>query len=366
MHKKILISAGGTGGHIYPAQGLAQQLKKHSSQHEILFVAGGLHTNRYFERVLFPYQEVACSLLLSKNPLKVGKGIWNLIRGVYQSLKIIRQFKPDVVVGFGSYYTVPTLLAAKIAKIPIVLHEANSIPGKANKWLASYVDCIGVHFPSTCHLLGKKAIEVGMPLREGYRRSSLSKNEARAYFQLDPDVPTLLIFGGSQGAQAINHLMKSCIQDGAQLSVQLIHLTGNEQNVEEFTQFYQEYGIKACVKAFEKQMNLAWQAADIFMGRSGASTVAEAMEFEVPGILIPYPYATDNHQEINANFLAQTVKGGVKYREKELTSTKLKHILTQCLQSYYINQMREAIHSYKTRSAKMDLCQVVLNIAKKE
>ena len=151
--KKVVITAGGTGGHLYPAQALAQQLKKLSPSREVLFVAGGLLTSRFFNRDQFNFEEVACSPLLSRNPLKVLKGLKNLVRGTSQTVAILKRFKPDVVVGFGSFYTAPILLAAKWLKIPIILHEANSVPGKANQWLASFADTVAVHFPFNDRLL---------------------------------------------------------------------------------------------------------------------------------------------------------------------------------------------------------------------
>jgi UDP-N-acetylglucosamine--N-acetylmuramyl-(pentapeptide) pyrophosphoryl-undecaprenol N-acetylglucosamine transferase len=134
--QRVLITAGGTGGHLYPAQALAQQLTAQTRPSEVLFAAGGLSTNRHFDRSRFRFQEVACSPLVSKNPIKSLRGGMNLVKGFCQSVSTIKTFRPDVVVGFGSYYTIPILLAAKWMKVPIVLHEANSVPGRANRWLA--------------------------------------------------------------------------------------------------------------------------------------------------------------------------------------------------------------------------------------
>src|SRR5205085_489069 len=116
--------------------------------------------------------------------LKLAKGIYHLVKGVKESMKIMEDFKPDVVAAFGSFYTVPVVLASRLLKIPYVLHEANSIPGKANKWVAPYARAIGVHFPMTRELLKGNVVEVGMPLRLGYRIGSLSKKEALGYYGL--------------------------------------------------------------------------------------------------------------------------------------------------------------------------------------
>jgi UDP-N-acetylglucosamine--N-acetylmuramyl-(pentapeptide) pyrophosphoryl-undecaprenol N-acetylglucosamine transferase len=364
MKKRILITAGGTGGHVYPAQGLAHQLLK-KEEIEILFVAGGLASNRYFERNCFPFKEVACSPFLSRYPWKCAKGLYHLVKGISQSKQIIKSFDPHVVVGFGSYYTVSTVLAARMCQIPIILHEANSIPGKANKWFAPLVHTVGVHFPYTKSLLKGQSVEVGMPLREGYEYGFIAQEEARQLFNLDPHCPTLLVFGGSQGANSLNQMMKTCILKHHipfEKNMQIIHLTGHESAVAELSQIYKENGIKACVKPFEKAMNYAWAAASCFLGRSGASTIAEALEFEVPGLLIPYPYATDNHQEKNADFLVNDVKGALKLLESQWTPEKVGSMLNQLWNEAKENSYRQAMRDYKTRPSRLDLCQLILNV----
>lgn len=355
--KRVVITAGGTGGHLYPAQALAQQLLKS----DVLFVAGGLAKNRYFESQRFPFQEIASTPLFSRNPLKIFKGIANLFKGTAQSLKILKKYRPDVVVGFGSYYTVPTLLAAKWLKIPIILHEANSIPGRANKWLAPLADCVGIHFPSTSSYFKKKTVEVGLPLREGYHLNAMSKKEALAHYGLSPDKKTVLICGGSQGARAINLLIEECLPLFKSLSLQIIHLTGDACKAQALTTLYSSQGISACAKAFEPHMQFAWCAADVFVGRSGASTIAESIEFEVPGILIPYPYATDHHQEKNADFLVKTVQSGWKLLESTLTAELLGKKIEQLVAPDQYFVFKKGLQMYKQRPHQLSLCQLILN-----
>lgn len=357
--KRVLITAGGTGGHLYPAQALAQQLLKQPPS-DVLFVAGGLAKNRYFESQRFPFQEITSTPLFSRNPFKILKGVANLFKGIGQSITILKKYRPDVVVGFGSYYTVPTLLAAKWLKIPIILHEANSIPGRANKWLSPLADHIGIHFPSTSSFFKKKSVEVGLPLREGYHLKAISKNEALAHYGLSPDKKTVLICGGSQGARAINLLIEECLPLFKSLALQVIHLTGNADKAQELTTLYASYEIPACVKAFEKHMQFAWCAVDLFVGRSGASTVAESIEFEVPGILIPYPYATDHHQEKNADFLVETVQSGWKLLEPTLTAELLRVKIEQFIEPEQYLVFKKGLQAYKQRPHQLSLCQLVL------
>lgn len=364
--KRILITAGGTGGHIFPAQALAQQLVKLSKKSEILFVAGGLSENRYFDRAQFAYREISCAPLITKNPLKFLKNGIAMLKGIWQSLQIIKQFRPQVVVGFGSYYTIPILIASKLSRVPFVLHEANSIPGKANLWFAPYAAYVGVHFPFTASLLKGQIVEVGIPLRQGYASSSIDKTAALDYFGLPAKQGsyTILIFGGSQGAQAINQLIMQAAPLLQGMPLQFIHLAGTSEEADRMAAFYAEYKLQAAVKPFEKNMQLAWKAADLFIGRSGASTIGEAMEFEVPGILIPYPHAAENHQDKNADFFVDNVGGGIKLIQKGLEGKLFAEELKKLCLGDSLEKKKLAIRSYKKRP-RLDLCQLVLKAIKK-
>lgn len=360
--KKIVITAGGTGGHLYPAQALAQQLKKQTLPHEVLFVAGGLSSNRNFDQKNFPFREVACSTLLSRNPVKSLKGMKNLFKGFRQSVAILKQFKPDVVVGFGSFYTASILLAARWLKIPIILHEANSVPGKANRWFSIFASTVALHFPSTAAYFKGKTVEVGLPLREGYALGAVSKEKALAYYGLSPGLQTLLIFGGSQGARAINAMIRQCLPVFQKLGLQIIHLTGDLKMAEDLSALYAAHQIQAAVKPFEGHMQMAWSAADGFVGRSGASTIAESIEFEVPGILIPYPHATDNHQEKNADFLIEEVGSAWKLLEGSLDPVKFEETLVRFFQPGQKAAFINALKTYKKRPHQQSLCQLVLDM----
>lgn len=360
--KKVLITAGGTGGHLYPAQALAEKLLKDPSAAEVLFVAGGLGKSRYFDGSRFSFQEVACSPLLSRNPLRCAKGVKNLVKGVGESVKILKEYQADVVVGFGSYYTIPILIAARWLRIPIILHEANSIPGRANRWLSRLADQVGVHFPHTSSFFKGKAVEVGLPLREGYQVEAVCRKEAHAYYGLTAEKKTLLVCGGSQGARAINLLLEKSLSVLKRLDLQVIHFTGDPKKADELAALYAAHQITANVKPFESNMQFAWRAADFFIGRSGASTVAESIEFEVPGILIPYPFATDNHQEKNADFLVEVVKGGVKRIEGSLTPELLEETIMNLFEGGQHHLFREALRTHKLRPNQLTLDQLILSI----
>jgi UDP-N-acetylglucosamine--N-acetylmuramyl-(pentapeptide) pyrophosphoryl-undecaprenol N-acetylglucosamine transferase len=171
---KILIATGGTGGHIFPAQALAFELQE--KNYELLFAGGGLDTNRYFNRTRFPYKQVASSSPFKGNPFRSLYRIW---KGLRQSLKIIDQFKPSMVIGFGSFYTFPVLLAARLRKIPIVLFEPNAIPGKVNRLFSKWALFSAVQFSQAGNQMAGKIVEVKMPTGEKKR---FNPSAARDYF----------------------------------------------------------------------------------------------------------------------------------------------------------------------------------------
>ncbi|MEI8365938.1 MAG: undecaprenyldiphospho-muramoylpentapeptide beta-N-acetylglucosaminyltransferase [Parachlamydiaceae bacterium] len=365
MSKKILIATGGTGGHIYPAIALAQQLIKDCPDNRILFVGGGLSDNRYFDSNAFDSSTVSCGAFTRKSPISLVTACVNIGQGIWQSRTIIREFKPDVAVGFGSFYSFPPLIAAKLHSIPIVLHEANSIPGKVNRLLAPWAAAVGVHFPTTTDLLKGNCVEVGMPLRHGFQRGATSQAEAISHFGLSPDFPTLLIFGGSQGAQAINSRVFGALKLlSDRVPIQVIHIAGDAPSAESLQKIYKEAGIIASVKPYETRMDLAWQAADLAVCRAGAGTIAEQFEFEVPAILVPYPRAADNHQEYNADFIVKTVGAGKMIKEDAFNERFLAYHLLELFSENgaALIRMRAAITDYKKRVRTQDLCSLIKKV----
>ncbi len=360
MCKKIVITVGGTGGHIYPAMALAQQLLQDPNL-TLLFAGGGLHGNRYFQCKALPYHDIACGTFSINKPWKSLCSAGRIMRGVWQSHCLIKEFAPDLVVGFGSHHTLPVLLAAKLHGVPFLLHEANRIPGKVNRMLSRYAVATGVHFADTARLLQGKALEVTIPLRDGYQLGAIPQRRAKEYFQLDPKILTLLVFGGSQGAHALNHLVSEALLQVEHSQLQVLHFTGDAQAAQQLRDIYARHHIKAVVKDFEQRMDIAWQAADVVVSRSGAGTLAEALEFETPSILIPYPYAADNHQESNANFMVDAVKGAIKRREKDLTIKQLAQDIEALLADNYkgLQSLQQGIRDYKRNANPRTLCSVV-------
>lgn len=366
MSKKVMMSVGGTGGHIYPAIALAQQLSLKDPSVKTLFIGGHLANNRFLNKMTFPFENISCDSVISKNPLKLLSSLSLNSKGVYQSIKAIQQFQPQVIIGFGSYHSFPTMVAAQLCRIPVILYAADSHPGKVIRLFSRFSIATAIQFAEAASLLKGNVQIVNMPLRQELRKGSFSLSAAKKYFQLDETLLTLLIFGGSQGAATINQrVMQTLMNKRAEWSdkIQLIHFTGREDSSAQLMELYNKNGFRACVKPFEDRMELAWEAADLVISRAGAASIAEQIEFEVPGILIPYPHATDNHQEKNGYFMKHQVGGAEVILEKEMNSMRLAECIDFFLKDKCkkINQMQSAILNFKNQRKALDLGDLILD-----
>lgn len=315
--KKIVIAAGGTGGHLFPAQALAAKLKD-----PVLFLGKGLSSNRFFYRERFAFQDIESS---SFSLNKLFSFSYHLAKGTWQAIRALRAYKPTLVIGFGSFHCFPVLLAAFFLRLPIILFESNAFPGKVNRLFSPLALFTGVQFASAaCHLKGK-CFPVAMPV---WCKENPTKEEAFAYFSLKPGDPVILVFGGSQGALAINKAFLGALP----LKAQVIHLIGRKASCEEMQAEYARVGVIAVVKPFEENMHFAYKVADLAICRAGAATISELLHFSIPSILIPYPSAADDHQKKNALFLEEIVKASFCLEEKELSSKSLSEVLQKALQ----------------------------------
>jgi UDP-N-acetylglucosamine--N-acetylmuramyl-(pentapeptide) pyrophosphoryl-undecaprenol N-acetylglucosamine transferase len=320
---KVVIAGGGTGGHLYPGIAIAREVLREPGS-EVLFVGTeqGLEA-KVLPREGLPVRFIAVGKLKGMRLLSVMKTVITLPRSIFQSLRLLREVGPDVVIGVGGYSSGPVALAAWSLRIPLLIVEPNSYAGLANRKLGKLADRVILCFPGTGaqkFFPPGKTEKLGPLVRRGIERSD--RNKALADFGLEDKKFTVFVMGGSGGAHAINIAMKEAagyLRDGKQL--QILHQTG-EKDVAEVTAAYRDAGIRAVVLPYIHDMAGAYAAADLVVSRSGATTVAELAVCGKRAVLIPFPFAADNHQEFNARTLAETGNADVIV-QKELTALKL-------------------------------------------
>lgn len=326
---QVLFTGGGTGGHVYPALAVAKYILEKFPDARILYVG----TVKGLEGKIVPEAGISFATIEVEGWQR--KFSWQGIRaglkavgGVRQALKIIKEFQPQIVVGTGGYVCGPVVLAASLLRIPTVLHEQNALPGLTNKMLARLVNKIMITFPPSEKYFPdkEKIILTGLPVRKEILETS--KRESLQKLGLEENKFTLLVSGGSRGAKSIN---KALLEIYPQLlkknDFQLIHITGS-QGYEETVRALANKGIKieeygnVILRPYIYDMQYPLQAADLCLGRAGATFIAEISAIGLPAILVPYPYAAENHQEFNAKSLVD-LGGAEMILDKELTGEKL-------------------------------------------
>jgi len=310
---RVIIAGGGTGGHVIPAIAIAQELRSRYNA-EIVFVgtARGIET-RLVPAAGFPLELINVGALNRVSLATRFQTLVDLPRAVAQSVSLLRKFKPDVMIGVGGYASGPAMLAGAMLRVPLMAFEPNVVPGVANRLVARWVKAAAVHFAATQQYF-PNAVVTGVPVRrEFFNVPARSAEEG----------PTLLVFGGSQGAHAINiAVMQALPALAAQLpALRLIHQTG-PNDYAEAQSAEARAGISAEVSAFIDDMPAAFARADLIVCRSGASTVAEIAAAGKPAIFVPLPTAADDHQRHNAETLANA-GAALLLPQAELTPERL-------------------------------------------
>jgi len=306
---KVMIAGGGTGGHVFPALAVAAELRRRRPQNEILFVG----TEQGIEAKVVP----AAGLPLRTLPGAGFKGVSAagklrslslLPRSFWGSVRLLREFRPDVVFGVGGYASGPATLAAALGGWPTVLFEPNAAPGLTNRLLAPLVTRAAVTYEETAYRFGAKAVRTGSPVREEFLRVP-AKKHAPPF--------TLLIFGGSRGALAINRAVVDALDPllAARTPLRFVHQTG-ERDFDAVRTAYARREIRADVLPFITDMAARFAAADLVICRAGASTVAELAAAGRAAILVPFPHATDQHQLRNAEAMERA--GAARLLEQDL------------------------------------------------
>jgi UDP-N-acetylglucosamine--N-acetylmuramyl-(pentapeptide) pyrophosphoryl-undecaprenol N-acetylglucosamine transferase len=299
-----VIACGGTGGHLFPGLAVAEEMLRRGCLVTIMVSPKDVD------------QQAIASIsgmgMVTLPAVALKRGGWlGFLSGFAKSYRLARRLfehqRPDVVLAMGGFVSAGPVLAGKRRGAKTFVHESNTIPGRANRWLARWVDGAFVYFPSSSQRLRARRVEVsGMPVRTAFLRP-LPAAQARTALGLNPDAPVVLVMGGSQGAEKINELVLAAapLLRQAAPNLQFIHLTG-ARDMEKVRAAYAARNIPAWVRAFSDDMAAALAAADAAVSRAGASSLAELAARRLPAVLIPYPAAADHHQHFNALAFAQT------------------------------------------------------------
>ena len=332
---KIIITGGGTGGHIYPGISLAQEFLRRDKDNKIIFVgAEQKMESEIVPREGFQFFSLRVRGFERKICLANLHSLWLFLSSLSTSFRIIKKFKPDLVLGTGGYVSGSVTLVSSLTGIPTFIHEQNLIPGITNQFLSLVARKVFISFPESNRYFWRKGRIVfkGNPVREniwqGNREHLIEKTG------LNPNKKTILVFGGSKGASAINQVLLDCLKlldKSLWLKWQVLIISGKEDfnNLKErITHLEYQEGIR--IIDYLYQIGDAYDLAEIVVCRAGATTVAEITAKGLPSILIPYPYATGDHQLYNARFLENS-KAALVIKEEELTSEKLAEVLTRVI-----------------------------------
>ncbi|GJL77472.1 MAG: UDP-N-acetylglucosamine--N-acetylmuramyl-(pentapeptide) pyrophosphoryl-undecaprenol N-acetylglucosamine transferase [Nitrospinaceae bacterium] len=327
MRKRVVIAGGGTGGHLYPGIALAKALKKHDNTMDITFVGTqqGIES-KVLPREGFPLKTIYSGGLLGKKGLNRILSWVKIPVGILQSLGFLLGKRPGLVVGVGGYVSGPLVLSASILRIPILIQEQNAVPGMTNRWLGKIADKIAVSFKeSTKYFPENKVVETGNLIREefcGPREPSVPEPSDRF---------NILVLGGSQGAHSINRGMVEAVDFLSQQKnrLHITHQTG-ETDCDWVKTQYAEKNVSADVRPFMHDMAEQYRKASLIVCRAGASTLAEITACGKMAVLVPYPFATHNHQEHNARVLEEAGAGEM-ILDKEVSGERLANSILQAM-----------------------------------
>ena len=290
---RVILAGGGTGGHVIPALAIAHQLKKQFDA-EVLFIgtARGIET-RLVPQAGFPLDLIKVGALKNVSLMTRARTMFDLPRALWVAGRMLNDFRPDVVIGVGGYASGPAMFAAIRRRIPTLAFEPNVVPGFANRMVARWVSVAAVHFEESCEYFPRCKV-TGVPVRDAFF-SIPAKNSGP---------PTLLVFGGSQGARAINQAMVESLPGLRERipGLHIIHQTG-VRDYDTVLAAYKNSGASGEVHKFIDDMPATFALADLLVCRSGASSVAEIAAAAKPAIFVPFPMAADDHQNVNARAL---------------------------------------------------------------
>ncbi len=367
---RVVLSGGGTGGHIMPALAVAESLQArlpNPGSLDLLYIGAttGIET-RIVPPLGIPFQQVTTEKLRKTFSLSTVRVAFSLLKGYREAQTYLKAFRPDVCIGTGGYVAAATVFAAHRLSIPTFIHEGNVIPGRTNLWLSRIADRIGVTFAETAGFPPHKVTVTGFPIRRSIRLpESVTSAHARASFpRLAPDVLTLFVTGGSQGSKAINRTLMEAVPELLAQKVQVIHHTGLKNFADIEAEAHRRdlsEGYLPLAFLDGTQMAQAYRAADALLCRGGISTLAESLAERLPLLIVPLPTAYADHQTHNARALE---KGGAAklLPESSLTSASLFAEVLALRNSEARHAMREACSHLLRPDAADTIAELVLTL----
>jgi UDP-N-acetylglucosamine--N-acetylmuramyl-(pentapeptide) pyrophosphoryl-undecaprenol N-acetylglucosamine transferase len=301
---KVAIACGGTGGHLFPGLAVAEVLK--SRGHEVLLLISEkqIDTIAVGNRKEFSVEKIPSVGLTNMFSTQLYSFFAKFVSGLIACLRIYRSFMPEAVLGMGGFTSTGPILAGRMHGLPTFIHESNAIPGKANRLNALLSNEVLLGFEECSRYFPKKSVEItGTPIRDSLK-APVNREQALKNLRLKKGLRTILVMGGSQGAHGINEAVVRTLRRFAERDVQFIHLTGRDDENYVYD-CYKREGIPAFVSAFYSRMEEVYTMSDFAIARSGAASLTELSFFGLPSILIPYPFAAENHQFLNAEIFAK-------------------------------------------------------------
>ena len=359
---KVIITGGGTGGHVFPSISIADTLKKENQDVEILFVGAD---NR-LETTAVPkagYDFVGLPIRGLQRKLSFGvfDTLFRLIKSIRIAKKVIKEYKPDIVVGVGGYASAAVMYAANKKNIPTLIQEQNSFPGITNKRLAQKASAICVAYEGMEKFFPKDKIHItGNPVRT--LEIETTKNEAIKFFGLEPDKKTIFVTGGSLGAKTINKSIIKYIDKIAKTDIQLIWQTG-KRNFEEVEKIYREKGEpkNIHITKFVDRMDLAYKAADLVIARAGAITISELAILGKPAIFVPSPNVAEDHQTKNAEALVK-IKAAEMIKDSEAEEKLMTFAMILIDKEDKLKELSDNILKYAKTDAALEITKIINNI----
>ncbi len=298
---KFIIATGGTGGHLFPALRVAEELKREG--HDIVFLGSFRRSQEKMRDSGFRFEDLTSKGLVTNSLGGMFSSVAAMIKATYKAFWLLKKIKPNVVIGFGGYGAFPAMFSAVLLRRPTLIHEQNVVPGRANALLAGLVSKIAVSFKkSVTYFSPKKTVLTGCPCH--LPPEHLNRAAVLEKFRLKEGKVTILIFGGSQGSRQINEaFLESAAILSTKIDFQVIHISGGQDD-QKIESMYNQLGIPFALFGFLDKMEEAYSVANLVVSRAGAVTVSEIAHFQLPSVLIPYPHA-QGHQKENALVLCE-------------------------------------------------------------